>query len=40
MAQGCDLVAASALPGGRSARNLERHGFTQAYAQLVMVLPG
>jgi GNAT superfamily N-acetyltransferase len=37
-ADGCDLVAASALPGGRSARNLERHGFALAYAQLVMTL--
>jgi Acetyltransferase (GNAT) family len=36
---GCDVVAATALPGGRSARNLERHGFVQAYAQLVMTTP-
>jgi GNAT superfamily N-acetyltransferase len=40
-AAGCDLVAATALPMGGSARNLLRNGFDQAYAQLVMtVSPG
>jgi hypothetical protein len=37
-ADGCDVVAASALPAGRSARNLRRHGFVAAYTQLVMTL--
>ncbi|MEO6124355.1 MAG: GNAT family N-acetyltransferase [Ilumatobacteraceae bacterium] len=30
---GCDIVAASALPPGASARNLGRHGFDLAYTQ-------
>lgn len=33
---GLDLVAATALPDGTSARNLRRHGFQLAYAQVVM----
>lgn len=33
---GCDLVAATAIPAGVSARNLLRHGFELAYSQLVM----
>lgn len=32
----CDLVAATALPAGASARNLLRAGFSLAYAQAVM----
>lgn len=39
-ADGCDVVAASALPDGRSARNLRRHGFVPTHTQLVMVLDG
>ncbi len=33
---GCDLIAASALPTGVSARNLLRGGFSLAFTQLVM----
>lgn len=33
---GCELVVASALPSGMSARNLEAHGFEFADTQLVM----
>ena len=33
---GCDLVAATALSGSTSARNLARAGFTLAYVQVVM----
>lgn len=34
---GCELVAASALPAGASARNLTRLGFALAYTQTVFV---
>ncbi len=37
--RGSEWAAATALPGGASARNLERLGFTLAYAQLVVVGP-
>lgn len=36
---GCDLVAATAVPSGDSARNLSRLGFTLAFAQVVMTRP-
>ena len=36
----CDLVAATALSGSTSARNLARAGFTLAYVQVVMTQPG
>jgi GNAT superfamily N-acetyltransferase len=39
-ATGCDLVAATALSGSTSARNLARAGFTLAYVQVVMTQPG
>ena len=35
----CDLVAATAVRTGPSARNLARHGFALVYAQLVMSAP-
>lgn len=38
-ATGCDLVAATALSGSTSARNLARAGFTLAYVQVVMAQP-
>jgi len=39
-ATGCDLVAATALSGSTSARNLARAGFTLAYVQVVMTQTG
>ena len=36
----CDLVAATALSGSTSARNMTRAGFTLAYVQVVMTQPG
>lgn len=39
-ATGCDLVAATALSGSTSARNLARAGFTLAYVQVVMAQTG
>jgi GNAT superfamily N-acetyltransferase len=39
-ATGCDLVAATALSGSTSARNLARAGFTLAYVQVVMAHTG
>jgi GNAT superfamily N-acetyltransferase len=39
-ATGCDLIAATALSGSTSARNLARAGFTLAYVQVVMTQPG
>jgi GNAT superfamily N-acetyltransferase len=39
-ATGCELVAATALSGSTSARNLARAGFTLAYVQVVMAQTG
>ena len=39
-ATGCDVVAATALSGSTSARNLARAGFTLAYVQVVMTQTG
>jgi GNAT superfamily N-acetyltransferase len=39
-ATGCDLVAATALSGSTSARNLARAGFTLAFVQVVMTQTG
>ena len=36
---GCDLVVTSATPGGESARNIERAGFTCLYTSVGLVRP-
>ena len=36
---GCTFAAATALPDGQSARNLERLGFRLAYTQAVLTKP-
>lgn len=36
---GCDLAAATAVPSGVSARNLQRAGFVHAQTQVVLVRP-
>lgn len=36
---GCDVAAATAVPGGQSARNLRRFGFALLYTQVVMTRP-
>jgi GNAT superfamily N-acetyltransferase len=38
--QGCDLIAATALPAGVSARNLQRHGLQLVDTQLAMTTDG
>ena len=38
LAQGCDLAAATTLPGSGSQRNYERAGFEVAYTKVTMVL--
>ena len=37
IAQGCDLVTASTLPGSGSQRNYERLGFVVAYTKVTLV---
>lgn len=37
---GCDLLAATAVPIGSSARNLVRHGFSLSHVQVVVARPG